>query len=264
MKDQNWQECIENIQKLRNPIGGCPWDLEQTHESLIPYLLEESYEFIDTVKRKSYPEMKDELGDILLQVLLHSQLASENGAFEIDDVVLNLNKKIRRRHPHVFEKNQSPIDKETVEKNWTIIKSKEKKKDPSIIPDKLLLNPSLVASTKIGEASKKINFDWENRDQVMYKVEEEWQELKEVLYQRKDININLVEEEMGDLLFSIAQLARHCGLNPEETLDKANKKFMSRFREMEKICRESNTSIDKKNSAEMENLWVQAKEKLKK
>jgi MazG family protein len=258
------KKCIETIEKLRDPQKGCPWDLEQTHESLLPYLIEESYEFIEATKASDDQRMKDELGDLLLQVLLHSTFAKQRGAFTLDDVASNLTEKIIRRHPHVFNSPNPQISKEEVMKNWAKIKEKEAPRIKSPIPDKLLLNPALEASSKIGTASKKVNFDWETVDQVMYKVEEEWQELKEELYQKRTYRIEQVEEELGDLLFSVAQLARHLKLSPEETLHKANKKFIRRFRLMEKKAQEKNQSMENLTPEQMEKLWVEAKEELKK
>ena len=185
--------CIEVIEKLRDPIKGCPWDLEQTHESLLKYLIEETYEFIEATELKDPKLMEEELGDVLLQILLHSTIAQET--------------------------------------------TKEKGEKKYSIDTKFLHAPALEAAFKIGTKSTTVNFDWQDYYQVISKVEEEWQEVKEELPPGGKFNSDRVKEEIGDLLFSVAQLARHLNLNPEECLKDANKKFIKRFQKVEDIVK---------------------------
>jgi MazG family protein len=257
-------DCYNTIKKLRDPVGGCPWDLEQTHQSLIKYMIEEAYELAEAINSGSDTKIKDELGDVLLQVFLHSILASEKKHFEISDVANNLKEKIIRRHPHVFNPEQinqgKSISSQQVVENWAKIKNQEnsdKKSNSSVLKDWSSL-PSLMASYKIGQATKKVNFDWENHSQVAYKVEEEWQELKEELVASK-IDRKRVAEEMGDLLFSMAQLARHLDIEPEEALAAANRKFSRRFSAVEKLVQQAGKNMENMTQSELDHYWNQVK-----
>ncbi len=258
-------QLIETVKQLRDPKSGCAWDLKQTHDSLVPYLLEEAYELKNAILDGNAKEVEDELGDVFLQVLLHSQIASEEGAFNINSVAKNLTQKLIRRHPHVFanpkRKNFSP---EEITENWIKIKEQEKSlsskeaEAPSTISNRVLNGPSLSVSMAIGKKTEPINFDWEDASQVAWKVEEEWQELKEELMPSK-INKERVAEELGDFLFSTAQLARHLDLNPEEVLEQANKKFLKRFHKMEDIMKGSGIEFGKLKQEELDHFWRQAK-----
>lgn len=254
------EECIKTIFKLRDPENGCPWDLKQTHESLLKYLIEESYEFIDSVERKNKDDMKDELGDVLLQVLLHSKIAEENKSFSLEDVAKNLTEKIIERHPHVFgETKDSNLTPEQVEENWKEIKNKNKEEKRSVFSQKDLCLPSLLSSFEIGKKTTSNNFDWSDYSQVVYKVEEEWQELKEELTPNRKIDLEKVEEEMGDLLFSMAQLARHVDIDPEVALRKANQKFIRRFQGMENLVRKDGRELKDFDQMELDEYWSQVK-----
>jgi MazG family protein len=257
------QRTIDVVKKLRDPQDGCPWDLEQTHESLLRYLLEESYEFIEAVEKKAPAHMKEELGDVLLQVLLHARIAEQSGGFTLEDVAKGLADKLIHRHPHVFGQTVPGLTPDEVRTRWEDLKAKEKGDKPSsAIPAKLLHNPALRTSHLIGNASSKIAFDWENYQQVIYKVEEEWQELKEELPLSGQFNPERVAEELGDLLFSVAQLSRHLGFDAEEVLRQGNRKFLKRFHCLEEIARERGLEIPKLSQAEMETLWSAAKARL--
>lgn len=258
------QRTIDVVKKLRDPQGGCPWDLEQTHESLLRYLLEESYEYIEAVEKKAPDHMREELGDVLLQVLLHARIAEQNGDFTLEDVAKGLADKLIHRHPHVFAETVPGITPDQVRTRWEDLKAKEKGNKPvSAIPSKLMHNPALRTSHLIGKASAKIAFDWDNYQQVIYKVEEEWQELKEELPINGQFNPERVAEELGDLLFSVAQLSRHLGFDAEEILRQGNKKFLKRFHTLEGIAAERGQSIPKLSQEEMETLWSAAKARLK-
>jgi MazG family protein len=263
MSTEIFSQLKATIAKLRDPKDGCPWDLEQTHETLIPYLIEESFEFLDAVERKSFDDMKDELGDVLLQVFLHSQLASEKQLFTIEDVAQTINQKMIRRHPHVFETPEKKITKEKIKENWKSIKEQEKGKQESIIPRKYLHNPSLLSSYKIGKETEKIQFDWGSPKDTLEKVHEELEELKQEVIERPQKDPAAIEEEMGDLLFTVAQLARHLQLNPEDCLRKANKKFLKRFHMMEELSDKKGIPFEELSLQEKEQLWIEVKQCLK-
>lgn len=253
--------CIEVIEKLRDPIKGCPWDLEQTHESLLKYLIEETYEFIEATELKDPKLMEEELGDVLLQILLHSTIAQETNKFSLESVAKTLADKIIRRHPHVFGNESNNLSSDEVVANWKEIKTKEKGEKKYSIDTKFLHAPALEAAFKIGTRSTTVNFDWQDYYQVISKVEEEWQEVKEELPPGGKFNSDRVKEEIGDLLFSVAQLARHLNLNPEECLKDANKKFIKRFQKVEDIVKSMGATLEQTPQEELEKLWIEVKKK---
>jgi MazG family protein len=260
-KYPEFEKLVDVIKALRHPETGCPWDLKQNHQTLIKYLIEESYEFRRAAELDSPKLMEEEIGDVLLQVLLHSQLGSEKQNFDIESVSQKLAEKLVRRHPHVFGENTQEISAEEVTQNWQEIKNAEKGTSKQYyIGDKYLDAPSLKSSEIIGERTATCNFDWEDYGQVLYKVEEEWQELKEELgVVGTGYNSDRVEEEMGDLLFSMAQLARHLKLDPEETLRKANKKFLKRFQQIEDHLDNENLAVTDVTQERLEELWNHVK-----
>lgn len=271
MNKSNFEKLKDVIADLRHPVDGCPWDLKQTHKTLLKYLLEESYEFIEAVELNDSKKMEEEIGDVLMQVLLHAQIGSESKAFDIESVSAKLTEKLIRRHPHVFEKKDTSITSDQVLINWEKIKAEEKlredgEKDHHKIKASVLNAPPLMAATKIGKKTNDLKFDWEDYTQVAYKVEEEWQELKEELTPNRQLNRDAVFEEMGDLLFSIAQLARHLDMDPHDALRAANKKFLRRFHAMEDLMVKAGKDLEKMNQEQMDVYWNQAKvdEKAKK
>lgn len=253
------ENLIRVVRKLRDPDGGCPWDLEQTHESLLRYLIEESYEYIEAVEKNDPVMMKEEIGDVLLQVILHATIAEQDKKFNIEDVARGLAMKLIHRHPHVFGDGEKGMTPEQVRERWEVIKHEEKKAKRSTIPAKLMHNPALRTSYLIGLASGKVSFDWEDHRQVMHKVEEEWQELKDELPPGGHFNKERVAEEIGDLLFSVAQLSRHLGVEPEEALRRGNQKFLKRYHYLEKVAEESGLKMGEMTHEQMEELWVKAK-----
>ncbi len=257
---QEIERLFHVVAALRDPKHGCPWDLEQTHETLLRFLIEESYEFIDAVQRKNTSDMEEELGDVLLQTFLHSRLAEERGDFDIFSVAKKLADKLINRHPHVFDNdNKEVFSIEKIKENWEKSKLREGKKSKHHITHKDNLFPSLLSAFKIGKKTAQVNFDWENPIQVQYKVEEEWQELKEELAHPQP-NKERVEEELGDLLFSCAQLARHLNLNPEEVLHKANAKFIKRFNCLEdNVEKDGYETLKELNHKQLEAYWTQSK-----
>jgi len=260
----NFEKLKDIITELRDPVHGCPWDLKQTHESLLKYLLEESYEFIEAVEEKDPKKMEEEIGDVLMQVLLHSQLGSERGEFDIESVSAKLSEKLIRRHPHVFEYKNTKIDADQVLVNWEKIKLEEKAREAGLvshhrISSSVLNAPPLISAMKIGKKTNELKFDWSDYTQVVYKVEEEWQELKEELTPHREINRAATFEELGDLLFSVAQLARHLDMDPHDALRAANKKFLRRFHAMEDLMLKAKVKLEDMNQDQMDVYWNQAK-----
>jgi MazG family protein len=264
MNKSNFEKLKDVIADLRHPTEGCPWDLKQTHETLLKYLLEESYEFIEAVEEKDPKKMEEEIGDVLMQVLLHAQLGSEKKLFDIESVSAKLTEKLIRRHPHVFEKKDSSITSDQVLINWEIIKAEEKLREEGLknhhrIKTSVLNAPPLAAAVKIGKKTNEIKFDWSDYTQVAYKVEEEWQELKEEMTPHRGVNREAAFEELGDLLFSIAQLARHLDMDPDAALHAANKKFLRRFHAMEDLMEQKGVKLESMNQDQMDVYWNQAK-----
>lgn len=251
--------CIEVVKALRHPVTGCPWDLEQTHETLLKYLIEESYEFVEAVESGDPGHMEEEVGDVLFQVLLHTTMGEERKAFSLESAAKKLADKLIRRHPHVFNQSDKKLTPDEVIENWQKIKTTEKGERKYSIDEKYLHAPALESSFKIGKKSTTVNFDWENYQQVVMKVEEEWQEVKEELPPGGLYNKERVKEEIGDLLFSVAQLARHLDLNPEDCLRDANKKFIKRFKKVEDMVKADGKKLEATSQAELEELWVKAK-----
>lgn len=245
---------VEIVTALRGE-NGCPWDKEQTHESLTQYAIEEVFEFVEAVEKQNDHLMKEELGDNLFQVLLHSVIAEQRGAFNLADVIETLSTKMIRRHPHVFS-DLEVTSTDDVIANWEEIKKKEKKDQKPTdlnVPSGL---PALQRAYKIGKRTEKLKFDWETSNQVFEKVLEETNELKEALESTSEDHI---AEELGDLLFTLAQLARHLNLEPEAVLRKANHKFETRFLKMLTHCEQSQTPFDTLTPAEKNTLWNKIK-----
>ena len=260
MQYPNLEKAIEVIAKLRDPKNGCPWDLEQDHKSLLKYLIEESYEYLHAVEEKNSAHMEEELGDVLLQVLLHSQIASESNKFNIDSVAKVLSDKMILRHPHVFKDKDTTLTSEEVLVNWNEIK-KSGRTETHHIKVEDAYAPSLLASYNIGTKSKVVNFDWDCIEDVMKKVEEELDEVK-VEMKTMDSKERLTEE-IGDLLFSVAQLSRHLEIEPEAALKAANLKFVKRVNLVEdKVKADGNEMADLETSI-LEEYWQKVKKELK-
>ncbi|WP_413560989.1 nucleoside triphosphate pyrophosphohydrolase [Bdellovibrio sp. HCB209] len=256
------ESLVELVASLRGP-DGCPWDKEQTHESLTQYAIEETFELVESIESTSPArdqKMKDELGDVLFQVVLHAQLASERGAFTLDDVIQNVSEKLVRRHPHVFGDVKVGNSDEVV-KNWDEIKKAEaagSSENPYAL--KVPPLPALQRAYKIGKRTEKHKFDWENVEGVMLKVEEEYEELREALDNDVDSEI---EHELGDALFSLAQLGRHLKMEPEQVLRKANSRFEERFNKMVEFAGAEGKDWGALSTEEKEQYWIKAKNFLK-
>tara|TARA_B100000579_G_scaffold15137_1_gene10756 strand:+ start:185 stop:997 length:813 start_codon:yes stop_codon:yes gene_type:complete len=222
---------MEVVSALRDPITGCPWDLEQTHHSLIPYVLEEAYEVTHAIQEDNPHELQEELGDLLLQIILQAQIAKEKNLFDMNDIVENITEKLIRRHPHVFERKEK-VSLREVENSWEKIKSKEKPTNNSKTPisDRLKLKirpqPSTIAALIISKNVSKNGLEWERVDQIWNKLHEELEELKDALKTKKDCN---AESEIGDVLFTLINLARWNNISIDEGLAKTNKRFLERL-----------------------------------
>lgn len=257
------EKLISIIKKLRDPDDGCPWDLKQTHHSLLKFLLEESYEYVDAVENN--PEkMEEELGDILLQVLLHSQIASESKEFDIESISKKLGEKMIRRHPHVFSDplpHRVHLTEEELQKRWDKIKRKESssKLSPYQFAPKENLGPALQSAEKIGKKTKHLKFDWENAREVFGKVKEELRELEEQI-NKGEPNPQSLQEELGDVFFTLAQLSRHLGFDAESTLRKSNRKFTKRFNKIIEKSLEDEKDFPSLSLDEKENYWKKVKE----
>lgn len=258
------QELIDVVVKLRSPDGGCPWDLAQTPQTLTPYVIEEAYEVVDAIKTGDKEAIAEELGDLLLQVVLQAQIASECGQFSLQEVAKGISQKLIRRHPHVFG-DVSVSSADEVRQNWEQIKAAEKG-EPSAesqkLSDKLSRYgrtlPPLTAAMKISQKAAAVGFEWENIDGVWAKFHEELQEFQQALAQETP---ERQQEELGDLLFAVIQLARWHNLDPSEGLQGTNQRFVQRLQKMEAVVNRplSDYSLD-----ELEALWQQAKAQLAK
>ncbi len=277
---QAFQRFVDVIAKLRDPVGGCPWDLEQTHNSIRQYLVEETYELLEAIDDGSDRALCEELGDLLLQVVLHAQIATDRGAFSIGDVVASVTEKMIRRHPHVFGATTVSGSAEVL-RNWETIKAGERAaKGDAGAPAPSLLDgvprelPALIRAQRIGEKAAKARFDWERTAEVRAKVSEELAEVDQEIAALKPIERPLttapkdrpenvqraLEDEIGDLLFSICQLSRWLGVSAEDSLRGTIDKFNARFRHMEAS---SLRKLDELNPSELDALWTAAKDRTK-
>ena len=246
--------------QLRDPEKGCPWDKEQTFESIAHCAIEEAYEVVEAIENKDYEAFKNELGDLLFQVAFHSNIAEEMNLFTFDDVVDSITTKLINRHPHVFS-DLSIEDSKAQTDHWEKIKIEERKQKygiNSILDDIGTNQPALNIAYKIGKRARSVGFDWNNVGGVIDKIEEEIEELKVAINSGNQSNI---EEEAGDLLFSIVSLSRHTSIDPESALRKANKKFDQRFRSMERALKESNREFSHMTERELDKLWENVKAK---
>ena len=247
--NNNLSKLINIVKTLRAP-NGCDWDMEQTHKSLIPYLLEETYEVIEAINENNYESLKEELGDLLLHVIFQAELASEKNKFNIEDSIININKKLINRHPHVFNDNK---DESYTKGNWELTKQKEKKRTSVLegVPKSL---PKLLKARRIQEKAAVVGFDWNDLNQVIAKVEEELNELKEAIKINKG-----KEEELGDLLFAIINLSRHLDIDPENSLNNAINKFSIRFNKIEKRLSIKNIKMETLTLEELDKFWNKVK-----
>ena len=268
-----FKEAVDIMRRLRS-ADGCPWDREQTFDSIKRHTLEETYEVFDAIERRHWPDLKDELGDLLLQVLFYSQMADEAGYFDIGGVVANLNEKLVRRHPHVFGDAQAR-DTDAVLRNWETIKKREKRERVGVAEQdegggvqeaKGLLDeiprsmPAMMEAGKLGSRAAKVGFDWPNADGLFDKLAEETGELKQAMAEG---SVDAVDSELGDLLFTVVNLARHLKVDPESALRSTNAKFRRRFAWMEAQAAANHLAqpLAGLSADELEGLWRLAKQR---
>ncbi|MCD6585570.1 MAG: nucleoside triphosphate pyrophosphohydrolase [Desulfobacteraceae bacterium] len=247
---------MDIMDTLRGP-GGCPWDVEQDHKSIMKCLIEETYELADAIEENDTDALKEELGDVFLQVVFHSAIAKDNKRFTLDEVINELCDKLIYRHPHVFG-DVNVRDSDEVIKNWERLKRKEniKKERKSIlsgIPNTL---PALLNALKIQSVVSRVGFDWENPEGVVDKIKEELQEAEAAMDKK---NKDQMEDEIGDLFFSVVNLARLLKIDPEAALRRTNKKFSRRFYEIEKVAKEQNIGLSEMPLKEKDRIWEAAK-----
>tara|TARA_B100000401_G_scaffold42000_1_gene24677 strand:- start:1407 stop:2186 length:780 start_codon:yes stop_codon:yes gene_type:complete len=248
---------LQTFKKLRDPVQGCPWDKEQDFKSIASCSIEEAYEVADAIEREDFNDLKEELGDLFFQIIFHSGMAEEKKLFNFEEVVKELNDKLIRRHPHVFDKKQEMSASESLE-IWEKEKKKEREKKNLIslmddIPKNL---PSLTRAKKIQKRAKSVGFDWQNENDVIRKIDEEIDELKRAKVSQKKEDIS---EEIGDLFFTLVNLSRHYNLEPEDIIRKANLKFEKRFRKMEDEANKTKVNLEDLEINELETLWQKIK-----
>ena len=250
-------ELVEIMARLRGE-GGCPWDREQTHESIKPYLIEETYEVLEAIDDQDLAKLCEELGDLVLQVVFHAQMAEEAEAFSIADVLASINDKLRRRHPHVFGDVKAETAQEVLF-NWEQIKQAERRREKGEaslldgVPREL---PALLRAHRLQEKAARVGFDWAEAQEVLRKVEEELAELRVAMQAQ---GTDRMESEMGDLLFALVNLSRFIAVNPEEALRKTIARFIARFRFIEEELVRRGRSLKQASLQEMDALWADAK-----
>lgn len=245
----------EIMTRLRDPSSGCPWDVEQTFATIAPYTVEEAHEVADAIQRQAWGELPGELGDLLLQVVFHSQMADEAGMFNLSEVINSISDKMLSRHPHVFgeESRDKSAEQQTID--WERIKAAER--GPARVLDGVAMGlPALTRAVKLQKRAARVGFDWPSTSEVVDKIAEEARELVEA---RDHLGATEVEEEFGDLLFVMANLARHLHVDPEAALRAANAKFTRRFRRIEDWLAETGRAPADSDLAEMDVLWNRAK-----
>ena len=247
------EELVEIVNRLRGP-DGCPWDREQTSNSLIPYFVEEVYEVIESIDERNWDSLKEELGDLLLHIIFQASIAEEDKKFKFVDTIINVNNKLINRHPHVFGKSKADAAFHA-KQNWEAVKHKEKGRESRLdgVPKSL---PSLIQGQRLQQKASYAGFDWDKIEKVWDKVNEEFLELKEA-----EIigNNKKIEEEIGDLLFSIVNLSRHFNISAENALRKTNRKFVKRFRKVEEKIKATGKELYEVNLEEMDSIWNQIK-----
>jgi ATP diphosphatase len=258
-------DLLHLMRRLRDPDRGCPWDLKQNYQSIAPSTLEEAYEVVDAIEREDYPHLKEELGDLLFQTIFYSQLAAEEKRFSFAEVVDTLVTKLIRRHPHVFKDGtlyghaeSSPLAESGVNHNWEAIKQQERaqKGVDGVLADVPLALPAITRAVKLQKRAARIGFDWPDAKGVMMKLLEEIRELSDAVESADQTHI---EAELGDLLFTCVNLARHLKVDPESALRSTNNKFIARFQHMEGAAAAAGNVLSLLPQKELERLWQQAK-----
>lgn len=253
---KEFERLCQIVAQLRAP-GGCPWDREQTHESILPQLIEEAYELVGAVRAKDLENFREELGDLLLHIVMHAEMAREAGRFDIESVAREVSDKLVRRHPHVFGDTHAP-DSGAVVSQWERIKHQEKNPDAHFLanlPDAL---PALVRAQKAQKKVARVNFDWDNLEDVIAKIDEEVSETKSAIQDHapsSKVRSGEIEDEIGDLLFAVVNLARKCNIDAEAALQRATDKFRNRFNKVEDELRARGKKLGEADLAELDAIW---------
>ncbi|MEM7293431.1 MAG: nucleoside triphosphate pyrophosphohydrolase [Pseudomonadota bacterium] len=256
------RKLLDIMVALRDPNHGCPWDIAQTFSSVAPYTVEESYEVADAIEREDMDDLKDELGDLLLNIVFHAQIADERGLFDFSAVVESICEKMIRRHPHVFEPDKTGSQPD-LHIAWEAQKAEERRAkrgadardEDSALAGVALALPALMRAQKLGKRASRVGFDWRDIDPVIGKIREELEECEEALGESKSRQ----HEEIGDLLFAVVNLARHAKVDAEQALRDANNKFQARFERVEQGVRNSNQRLEDCSELELDTLWEAAK-----
>jgi tetrapyrrole methylase family protein/MazG family protein len=252
----NFDELLEIMSALRGE-GGCPWDRQQTRESLKPFIIEEAYEVLEAIDEKNPEAIKEELGDLLFQIVFQCQVAKERGEFEMADVITKIGEKMIARHPHVFGDANYKTPAEVLV-HWEAQKKREGKQRESLLDGVPKTMPSLLRAHRLQDRASRVGFDWEKVEDVLTKLEEELQEFRDALSSKKQGEI---EDELGDIFFVLVNISRFVGINPEDALRKTISKFISRFRYIEMVAAEEGKKLSDMTLAEMDALWDEAKKK---
>lgn len=281
LDSSNLKELLKVVAMLRHPEFGCPWDLKQSIKSLVPHTLEEVYEVVDAIDKNDMAGLEDELGDLLFQIVFYAQLASEEAVFNFDDVAKGLVRKLLRRHPHVFPRGkitnfgeQQKISSDQVVANWESIKEQERQEKSekmnkkisgdrlweSVLSDVPTAVPAFERARKMQKKAASVGFDWSSPKFVLAKLREELEELEEIYGNGVEVDEARVKEELGDVLFTCVNFARHLAISPESALREANHKFDSRFRFMENELQELSIRFKDASSSDLEALWNKAKQ----
>ena len=283
--DSPINQLLQIMRRLRDPENGCAWDIKQNFNTIAQFTLEEAYEVVDAIERGDMDDLRDELGDLLLQVVFHAQMASEQALFDFDDVALGISEKMRRRHPHVFGDKHFSSEQE-LKASWEAIKAQERQQklagsiskssnapnapnsskalesnaDEPAVTSSLagIANnlPALKRADKVQQRASRVGFDWPDIEPVWAKLDEEIAEVREALHSEDK---QAIEDEIGDLLFTVVNLARHAGMDSEAALRKATRKFEQRFRRVENYCREDGRTLSDRPLSELDSLWDRAK-----
>ncbi|RLC46958.1 MAG: nucleoside triphosphate pyrophosphohydrolase [Candidatus Cloacimonadota bacterium] len=253
---KEFDKLVEVIEKLRDKENGCPWDLEQTHESLIPNFIEELYESVEAIENKDYTHLSEELGDLMLHIIMQAQIAKEAGEFEIEEVLSKINTKLIRRHPHVFADGHA-TDANGVKMNWERIKFEEKKKSRKSAIDGIpRAMPALIVAQRMQEKAASVGFDWPDVEPAVDKIKEEIHEFVDA-FQQKDIEE--MQNELGDMLFSIVNISRKLGFDTESALRRTIDKFDNRFRKVEEHYRKNKKNMLDASLEQLDEIWEIAK-----
>jgi len=279
-KNYNLDDLLYLMSRLRDPETGCPWDIKQTFASIVPHTIEEAYEVADAIEKQDYPHLKEELGDLLFQVIFYSQMGKEQQHFEFEDIIHTLVQKLVRRHPHVFpsgelhsENNDIRLSDDEIKGRWEQIKAQEREEKElaaspqksqsdyvSILSDIPNVLPALQRAEKLQKRAATVGFDWPEATPVLDKIEEEIGELREAMAENNQANI---QDELGDLMFAMTNLARHVNVKSEMAVRSTNQKFVDRFQYIEQVLHEKGVALEDASLEEMEALWQKAKQALK-